>query len=111
MNRLLADVIIGNTPINGNETLAQTYPNIGTLVGVILKNSLVIIGIILLGLLIYGGLLFIINAGSSDSKKLAQAQTILTDAVIGFVVVLLAFIVIQIIQTITGLNILNNTTL
>ena len=111
MNHLLALVNIGDTPLGSGKSLAGTYPNIGTLVSIILKNSLVVIGIILLVLLIYGGLLFIINAGSDDSKKIAQAQAILTDALIGFVVVLLAFIIIQIIQTITGLNILNNTTL
>jgi len=109
MNRVLAAVNLGDTPLGNGGSLSSTYPNIGTLVGVILKNSLVVIGIILLGLLIYGGLLFIINAGSNDSKKIAQAQTILTDAAIGFAVVLLAFIIIQIIQTITGLNILNST--
>jgi hypothetical protein len=109
MNHLLAIVDIGKQTPLGTGAIGNVYPDIGTLVGVILKNSLTVIGIILLGLLIFGGLLFIINAGSSDSKKTAQAKTILTDAVIGFAVVLLAFIIIQIIQTITGLNILNST--
>lgn len=51
--------------------------------------------------------MFIINAGSNDSKKAAQAKAIITDALIGFAVVFLAYFIIQIIEVITGLNILN----
>lgn len=112
MNSLLAVVDIGQqTSLGNGQSLGSVYPNIGVLIGVILRNSLVVIGIILLCILLYGGFLFIINAGTQDSKKMAQAKTILTDAVIGLVVVLMAFAIVQLIQTITGLNILNNTTL
>lgn len=51
--------------------------------------------------------MFIIGAGSNDSKKSAQAKTVITDALIGFAVVFLAYFIIQIVETITGLNILN----
>jgi len=108
MNRLLADVNIGDLPIGGNNTLNNTYPTAGKLINVILQNSLVVIGLLLLGLLIYGGILFIISAGSDDSKKVAQAQSVITDALVGFAVVFLAFFIIQIIEVITGLNILNS---
>ena len=84
------------------------FNDVGSLVNVILKNSITIIGIILLALLIFGGISYIISAGSSDSKKTAQAQAMITDALIGFAVVLLAYFLIQIIQVITGLNILNS---
>lgn len=111
MNNLLAVGVPINPYLGPKGTVADTFPTVGSLISVILKNSLTIIGIIMLILLISGGLMFIIGAGNNDSKKSAQAKSLITDAVIGFAVVFLAYFIIQIIQTITGLNILNNTTL
>jgi ABC-type Na+ efflux pump permease subunit len=93
---------------DGFNTLAKTYPDTGTLVSLIVKNGAVVAGIILLALLIVGGLMFIIGAGSDDLKKVQNAQSIIVSALIGFAVIFLAFIIIQIIQVITGLNILNS---
>jgi hypothetical protein len=110
MNNLLAAASAG-VPIDPflspGKTVSNTFPTIGSLISVILKNSLTVIGIIMLILLISGGLMFIIGAGSQDSKKSAQAKSLITDAAIGFAVVFLAYFIIQIIQVITGLNILN----
>jgi hypothetical protein len=108
MNRLLA-VNIGDLPTGTGKTISATFPTLSSLVTVILKNSFTIIGLILLFLLIFGGFMFIMNAGNGDQKKAAQGQAIITDAVIGFVVVFLAYAIVQIIQVITGVNILNST--
>ena len=106
MNQLLA-VNIGELPLNSTKTINQTYPTTSVFISAILKNSLTIIGILLIALLIFGGLTFIINAGSGDSKKAERSKSILTNALIGFLVVFCAYFIIQIIQVITGLNILN----
>lgn len=87
-------------------TLGSNYPSLSTLVNIVLKNSLTIAGIILVFLLIYGGLMFIISAGSGDQKKSQQSQAIITNALIGFVVVICAYFIIQIIEVLTGLTIL-----
>jgi len=108
MSRLLA-VNIGDLPTGTGRTISQTFPSIGTLVTVLLKNSLTIAGLLFLILLIFGGVMFIIGAGSTDSKKAAQGQALVTDALIGFIVVILAYFIVQIIQVVTGLNILNST--
>lgn len=92
-----------------NQSLGQTFPTIGTLINIILKNSLTIAGVILLGLLIFGGVKFIMSAGSNDSKKAAEAKTIITNAIIGFIVVFTAYFIVQIVGVITGVNILNPT--
>ena len=63
------------------------------------------IGIVLL---IFGGISLIINAGSSDSKKAAQAQQTVSSALIGFAVVFSAYFIIQIISLITGVKILDS---
>jgi hypothetical protein len=105
MNHLLAVAI---DPYLGNKgNVSATFPTLGSLISVILQNSLTVIGIILLVLLISGGLMFIISAGSNDSKKSAQAKSMITDALIGFAVVFLAYFIIQIVETVTGLQILN----
>ena len=106
MNRLLAQVAI-DPPLTETKTLSQTFPNIGSLIAIILKNSLTVAGIILLVLLIFGGLTYIIGAGSDDSKKTAQGSAAVTSALVGFAVVLLAYFIVQIIEVVTGLNILN----
>jgi hypothetical protein len=109
MNHLLAVLI--DPPLQSGRTVSQTFPTASALISVILQNAITIAGVILLVLLISGGVMFIIGAGSQDSKKSAQAKSMITDALIGFAVVLFAYFIIQIIETITGLNILNNTTL
>ena len=106
MNRLLAIAI--DPPTGTGKNLSQNFPTFSSLVSVIVKNSLTLAGIILLALLIFGGLMFIIGAGSSDSKKSAQGKTLVTDALIGFVVVICAYFIVQIIEVTTGLKILNS---
>jgi hypothetical protein len=108
MKHLLAVNIGTDTPL-GTGSVGKVFSSPSVLVSIILKNSLTIVGIIFLALLIFGGLSFIINAGSGDSKKTQGAKTIITNALIGFAVVFLAYFIIQIIQVITGLNILNPT--
>lgn len=110
MNTLLAaGVEIGKTPIGSGNTLEGAYPNLGILISMILRNSLTVAGILLLCLLLFGGVTYIISAGESDPKKAQQAQTAITDALIGFAVVFLAYFIIQIVQVMTGLQILNPT--
>ena len=107
-HNLIAVVNIGeNIDTGTGRSISQTFPDIGTIINIILKNSLTIAAVLLLGLLIFGGLKFIMSAGSNDSKKAAEAKTLITDALIGFAVVFTAYFIIQIIEVITGVKILN----
>lgn len=107
MNSVLAfnlkDIQLGQT----SSTLGGSYTTTSSLISIILKTSITVASIILLGLLIFGGISFIMNAGSGDSKKAGQGKAAITNALIGFAIVLLAYTIIQIIEVITGLNILN----
>ncbi len=107
-NHLLASVDIGSKLSWGTSTLTSTFPSISTLVSVILKNSFAVVSVILVGLLIFGGLTFIMGAGNQDQKKAAQGKAVITDAIIGFLVVLFAYVIVQLIQVITGIPILNS---
>jgi len=99
---------IGSLPLGTGKNIGQTYSSAGILVSVILRNSITIAGIIFLALLIFGGITFIINSGNGDSKKAQQGKSAITNALIGFAIVLFAYSIITIIEVITGLNILKS---
>jgi len=85
---------------------AGTFTNFGSIVSVIVKNAVVIAGIISFILLILGGLGVIVGAGSGDEKKLEQGKKAVTGAVIGLLIVVLSVLIVQIIATITGIPII-----
>lgn len=105
-NHLLA-VDIGQMPIGNGATIEAKYSSISPLISSLLTNAIVVAGIILLGLILFGGFGMIASAGSGDSKKAEQSKKTITSAVIGFLVVFCAYFIIQIIQTVTGSQILN----
>ena len=108
MHPVLAQgVRIGELPTGTGRDLQSTYPQISSLINVILRNSITVISLILLVLLLSGGLMYIIGAGNDDPKAAQKGQQIVIDAAIGFAVVFLSYFIVQIVQIITGLNILN----
>jgi hypothetical protein len=108
MNRLLAVNIGQDLPLGTGRSVSSTFPTFSVIVDIIIRNSFTIISVVLVGLLLFGGLTFIMGAGSQDQKKAAQGKAIITDAIIGFVVTLFAYLIVQIIEIITGLKILNS---
>ncbi|MDD2483324.1 MAG: hypothetical protein PHE32_00640 [Candidatus Shapirobacteria bacterium] len=110
MKQLLA-FNIGEINLGTGKNLETTYGTGGVsiLVSAVLKYSLMLAGIILLSLLIFGGITVIMNAGKGDPKKASQGKSAITNAAIGFAVVFLAYSIIKIIEVITGLNILEST--
>ncbi len=91
---------------NDEDSLAQTFPNIGKIITLLLQNAITLAGIILLFLLIFGGINLIIGAGQGDPKKAAQGKQAITSALVGFAIVFLAYFIIQLIEVITGAHIL-----
>jgi hypothetical protein len=90
----------------GRKPLPETFPTLGAFISLLLKNVFTLAGIILLALLVFGGLTFILGAGSGDAKKAEQAKSAITSSLIGFLVIFASFFIIQIIEVITGLSIL-----
>ena len=96
-------------PLNGRgSTVGASFPNFATLVSVLLKNLTAISGIILLCLLIAGGFIIMQSAGG-DPKKAQQGQQLITNALTGFIIVICAYLIIQLVEIFTGLKILNPT--
>jgi TRAP-type C4-dicarboxylate transport system permease small subunit len=104
---LLAQVNIGSATKISDSQSVNSYSSFSQLINLVVKNSITIAGIIFVALLIFGGITFIINAGSGDSKKADQSKKTITSSIIGFAIVVFAYLIIKIIQNITGLNILS----
>ncbi len=85
---------------------AQVFDNFGQLVSVFLKNATMLAAIIFFILLVMGGFGIIAGAGG-DAKKLEQGKQAMTAAVIGFVVIVTAIWIVDIIGKITGLPLLS----
>jgi hypothetical protein len=99
MERVYAAVDIGR------EFPAITkFTDIGSLISVIVPNAFVLAGIIIFVLLVFAGFGMIAAAGSGDTKKLESGKKTITAAVIGLLVIVGSFWIIQIIETLTGMK-------
>ncbi|MDP1743811.1 MAG: hypothetical protein Q8L51_03410 [Candidatus Amesbacteria bacterium] len=79
----------------------------GKLITLWLPNALVLAGIIFFFLIIGAGWQVIMGAGSEASAQdKAKAQAALTYAIIGFLLIVSAYFILQIIGVITGINFL-----
>lgn len=79
---------------------------IGALVSLFIKIIFVFAGVSLLVFFILGGIGMIAGAGSSDPEKLEKSKKSVTSALIGFIVVFVAYWIVQLIELWTGIKIL-----
>jgi len=84
---------------------AAKFDTIGSLVSVIVQNAFVLAGVIAFVLLVVGGFGIIASAGG-DTKGLEKGKQAITGAVLGLVVIIGSFWIIQIIQVLTGRQLL-----
>jgi len=93
------------------EPVASTGPSncssatTGQLISIWLPNGLVLAAIIFFFLIIGAGWRVITGAGSeASSQDKAKAQAALTYAVVGFLLIVSAYFILQIISVVTGIN-------
>lgn len=84
---------------------AQTFPTLGDLINVLVKNIFVLAGVLLFILLIFGGLQVIVKAGAGEPEAAGRGKNAVTAALIGFALILAAYWIVQIIEYITGIKI------
>jgi len=94
-------------PSRWSSLAASAAPNLGgQTLGQITSTALVwlfpIAGLLLLLYLLYGGFRFMTSAG--DPQAASQAKGIITTALVGFVVIFVAYWVTQIVITILGID-------
>lgn len=106
MERIFANNPIPSVAISQVFSPASKFPDFGSLVNILLKNALVVAGIICLVLLILGGFGFIVSAGG-DAKAKEKGKNMITSALTGLILIIAAYWIIEIIQIILGVNILN----
>lgn len=99
----LAQIDIGETFLGPNSEFKE-LTGVGSLVSRTVTIALTAAGIILLFLLIVGGLMMIAGAGSDNPETVEKGKKAASSAIIGFVVVFVAYWIIRIIELITGFN-------
>ncbi len=104
MNNLLAAVSIGDTL---NSPWGKSL-GFGSLVSLVLKLGLVVSGLIIMFLFVFGGIQIISGAGNSDPKQAAAGQQAINSAVVGFIIVFVAFWIVRLIEVITKVNFISN---
>ena len=80
--------------------------DVGALVSLFIKIVFAVSGVIILVFIIMAGIGLIAGAGSSDPEKIEKGKQSATSALIGFVVVFVAYWIVQLIELWTGIRIL-----
>lgn len=104
MNGIVSAQNLGNrfgSPIGQSITIGQ-------IVTIVVSGGITIAGVILIFLFIGGGIQMISSAGNDDPRGAAQGRQAVTWAVVGFVIVIAAYWIIQILESITGYAFLTN---
>ena len=98
-------VDIGRNFLGEGSPLAE-LENVGGLVSTILQAGIAIAGIVLLFLLVGGGIAIISGAGNDNPEQAAKGKQAVTSALIGFIVVFASYWIVQLIELITGINLI-----
>ncbi len=88
---------------------ATNFSDLASLINVIIPNILIAAGVVFFVIIVYAGIQMI-AAGSLEAQKWEKVRNTLTAAVVGLVIVVVAYWIVQIIATVTGINITNPST-
>ena len=76
---------------------------LGDIVSLILKGSLTIAGVVVIFFFIMGGMGMMASAGENNPEKAEKSKKMISSAVIGFVIVFVAYWIIRLIEAIIGI--------
>jgi len=82
------------------------FGTVGQLVSTLLPNIYILAGLLLFFLLIGGGIGMIAGSRGGDPEKTGKGRQGVTAALIGFLIIFCSYWIIQIIEVITGVEIL-----
>ncbi|MFH2019429.1 MAG: hypothetical protein ABII80_02350 [bacterium] len=103
----MADFNIGEKLKFQGTGAATEYPSFNTLFNNILPNVYLAAGLVIFVMIVIGG--FTILANSGNQEKTAEGAKTITSAIIGLLVLFASYWIIQIVQVVTGIQILNST--
>jgi hypothetical protein len=82
--------------------------NLGQMASVLLPNFIVLAGMIFFLLIVYGGYILIIYGGQYNApQRVAQSKNMVTYGLIGLLLVVAAYFILQLITQVTGVNFTN----
>lgn len=82
--------------------------SVGGLVSLLLPNAIAGAAVIFFAMILFGGFQMVRSAGGSPSpQEAAKAKAAITYGIIGFLLVVTAYSILQIIKLITGIDFLN----
>lgn len=97
---------IGIVCTNSVPSVCNFTPSI--LISTLLPNILVLAGVIFFALILFGGFGMIVGAGKeANPQSAAKSKAAVTYGLVGFLLVISAFFILQIIETITGVDFIN----
>jgi len=90
--------------IQSSDPIGKKYDDVGQIISTILPYILVVAGIILLFMLIIGGIGLMTSGGNPDKTKAGYGR--ITHALIGFLIIFIAYFVAQLVQVVLGVKFL-----
>ncbi len=97
---------LGDCLLFQGSSATSEYSGVGSLINNILPNVYIAGGLIIFFMILFGGFTILANAGSPD--KIKDGTKTITSAIMGLLVLFGSYWIIQIIQVITGVNILSD---
>jgi len=92
----------------GNHSSAQQFAaSPGSMITTFLPNIILLAGIIFFAMTIWNGFTFMRLAGSKNPQEIAKMKASLTYSFVGFLLVVSAYFILQILSTVTGVKFLN----
>lgn len=92
--------------MNIPQTFKSPFADLGALITSLLPNLLIGAGVIMFALMFVGGFMIIRGAGNDDAKQAAAGKSAVTSAVIGFLLVIGAYFILQVLKVLTGIDFL-----
>lgn len=96
-----AQVNIGDTVLFGSGTIGDAFSNIGALFTNIIRLALAAAALVFLAMVVWGGIRYL-NAGG-DPKNAEAARSALTNAVIGLLIIIVSFLIIEVATRLAGI--------
>lgn len=103
--QLAQQLILPDGSINGPLPADTKFTNLASVVSLALPYIFPIAGVFLLFYLILGGFNYLTSMG--DPKKAAAGQAKITNAIIGFFIIFVAFWIVRIVDYLFGLGLYN----
>ncbi len=100
-------VDIGTSFFGNNSSPLAQLTSVGDLVSLILKISFVIAGVLILFFMVVAGFQMVAGAGTNNPESAKKGKEAASAAVIGFVIVFVAYWIVRIIEIISGLTLIS----